>query len=222
MRYKCNLLGKYLDAKNPPKKVPNVISLVIYHGEKEYPYSTDVVACFEDEGLAANDRVEPMQLLDLAKIPEEVILQHGGADMLLKLLLKYSRKKDFIQRILALMEQHPNIFVSLPTAQANFIFEYILHVGKGTPANASTMKATMNQLYGKAKADQFFSLADYFKQKLRKEGIQQGMLKKRISKGRYPRTIKKMVAKGRLTQREAEENDAWWVVRSSSAIQYFV
>ena len=104
------------------------------------------------------------------------------------------------------MEQKPNIFLSLPTAQATFIFEYILHVGKGTPANASTMKTAMNRIYGENKAQKIFSLADYFrleaKEKAKQEGIREGM-EKGMQKGREE-TIKKMLAEGKLTQKEAK------------------
>ncbi len=227
LRYKCNLLGKYLDAKNPPPKIPNVISLVIYHGKKEYPYSTDIVACFEDEKLAARDVLAPMCVLDLKKMSEEALLGNEGADTLLKFLLKHSREKDFIQKLQALMEQKPEIFVSLSIPQAQFVFEYALYVGKGTPANASIMRTAMNQLYGKPKAQKIFSLADYFreeaKKKVRKEGIQEGMRKgvekgrkegiqEGIQKGRQEgiqqgveKAIKRIVATGKLTQKEAEE-----------------
>ncbi len=174
LRYKCNLLGKYIDAKNPPKKIPNVISLVIYHGEKEYPYSTHVVACFEDERLAARDMFVPMHVLDLKKKSKEELLDNEGADTILKFLLKYSREKDFIQRIQTFMKERPNIFLSLSAAQATFIFEYILYVGKGTPANAKIMEAAMNQLYGAPKAKKIFSLADYFRQEGMRKGVEKG------------------------------------------------
>ena len=186
LRYKYNLLSKYIDAKKPPKKVPNVISLVIYHGEKEYPYSTEVVACFEDERLAASDAFVPMHVLDLKKMPEGELLDNEGADTILKLLLKYSREKDFIQRIQALMKERPNIFLSLSIAQATFIFEYILYVGKGTPANAKIMKAAMNQLYGAPKAKKIFSLADYFRLEGMRKGVEKGKLegmRKGVEKG---------------------------------------
>ncbi len=187
LRYKYNLIGKYIDAKNPPEKIPNVISLVIYHGEKEYPYSTDVVACFEDEELATNDLEEPMHVLNLKKVSEAAMLRNGGADSLLKFLLKYSREKNFIQRIQAFMKERPNIFLSLSAAQAKYIFEYIFNVGKGTPENARIMKAAMNQLYGAPKAKKIFSLADYFRLEAKKEGKQEGRIegmRKGIEKGR--------------------------------------
>ncbi len=197
--YKYNIIGKYIHSKHPPEKIPNVIGLVIYHGEKEYPCSTDVVACFEDEGLAASDVFVPMHILNLKKMSVGVLLRNEGADTPLKLLLKYSREKDFIQRMQALMKQHPNIFLSLSIRQAQFVLEYALYVGKGTAANARIMEAAMNQLYGAPKAKKIFSLADYFRLEAKKEGMRKG-----VEKG-IQQAIERIVAKGKLTQREAEE-----------------
>lgn len=205
--YKYNLIGKYLHQKNPPKKIPNIIGIVLYHGETAYPYSTDVAACFEDRELALKDALEPMVLIDLKKISEKELFDNVGDDTLLKFLLKYSRTKDFIKKIRALMEQRPSIFVSLSTNQATFVFHYVLHVGKGTPSNAKMMKIAMNRIYGQPKADKIFSLADYFREEGMQEGIQKGReegIQEGIQRGREE-VIAKMVAKGKLTRKQAEE-----------------
>ena len=78
LRYKMNVLGKYLDAKKKPKKLPNIVSLVVYNGTKKYPHAKDVFSCFEDKELAKQDIIEPMVLLDLTDTPEEDIVKQGG------------------------------------------------------------------------------------------------------------------------------------------------
>jgi len=179
LRYKLNILGKYMDSSKRPKKLPNVIGLVIYHGKREYPFPQDVPSCFEDPALATAELMKPMLVVDLAAMPEDVLLQHHSADTLLKILLKLSRQKDFIRKVEQLISMQPQIFLSLSSTQAGFVFEYVLRVGKGNPQNAKIMKTAMNQLYGEKKASKVFTLMDYF----REEAIQMAKVKgERIGK----------------------------------------
>ena len=179
LRYKMTLLGKYLDAKSKREKLPNVIGLVLYHGEKAYPYEKDIASCFEDKELAKQDMLETMTLIDLASISEDKILDEVDADTLLMLLLKYSRDKDFIRKMRACMHSHPQILLSLSPTQAGFVFEYILHLGKGTPQNAEAMKATMNQMSETPQGEKIFSLMDYFKEEARQEARQEAQQEER-------------------------------------------
>lgn len=198
LRYKLNVLSKYLDSKNPPKKLPNIMSLVIYHGEQKYPYEKDIFSCFEDKELAMHDITKPMLLLDLSETPKKELIEKGGADAVFKLLLKYSRTKDFIGKIQELMFTSPDLFLSLSLQQAGYMYEYAMFVGKGTPENAKNMENAMQQVYGETKARKIFSLADYYKQEARKEGKKEGM-EKGMEKGKKERNIeiaKQMIVKG--------------------------
>ena len=62
------------------------------------------------------------------------------------------------------------LFVSLSIEQARFVFEYVLHLGKGKPENAESMKTAMNQVYGETKTQEVYSLMDYFRDEARSEG----------------------------------------------------
>ena len=68
-----------------------------------------------------------------------------GLNTLFKLLLKWSRKRDFIQKLQHSMDANPQLFVTLSLEQAGHIFEYAMFVGKGKPHNAQTMKASMQK-----------------------------------------------------------------------------
>ena len=190
LRYKLNIVGKYLDAKKRPDKIPNIVALVIYNGEGKYPYAKDVFSCFRNADLAKSDITNPMNLLDLAELPAEEITRMGGADAVLKLLLKFGRQRDFIQKIHQAMESCPEIFVSLSENQIVVLYEYSLCVGKGTKENANTMKEAIQRTYGESKATKIFSLADYFKQEARQEGMEKGKQEGKIE------IAKQMLSKG--------------------------
>ena len=190
LRYKMNVLGKYLDMKKKPEKLPNIISLVVYHGEKKYPYAKNIFSCFEDGGLAKQDIIEPMVLLDLSQASSAEIIGQGGADAVLKLMLKWGRERDFVSKLQELMCSNPEIFVSLSLQQAGYIYEYAMFVGEGTPKNAEIMKNAIEKTYGESKAKKMFSLADYYK----KEGIEKGI-----------EAIQDFLKEGLITKEQAEK-----------------
>ena len=183
LRYKLNIVGKYLDAKKKPDKIPNVVALVIYNGAGTYPYAKDIFSCFQNPALAKSDITNPMNLLDLSEIPAKEITRMGGADAVLKLLLKFSRELDFIQKIKEHMYANSKIFVTLSETQARFMYEYVLFVGSGTKENANTMNEAIQQTYGADKATKIFSLFDYFKQEAMQEGKKKG-IKEGIKEGK--------------------------------------
>ncbi len=186
LRYKLNIIGKYLDSKKRPNKLPNIVALVIYHGEGRYPYAKDIFSCFQNPALARQDIAEPMNLLDLTSLPAAAITRMGGADAVLKLLLKFGRDRDFIEKIQHMMHTQPDLFLSLSHAQAGLMFEYALFVGSGNAENAKTMKQAIQQTYGQAKAGKIFSLADYYTSEGFQKGIQKGkieMAKQMLAKG---------------------------------------
>lgn len=163
-RYELNVLAKHLDGKKQPEKLPNVISLVIYHGKRKYPYAKDTFSCFQDKELAFRSIVAPMNLVDLADIPEDSFKECEGADTVLKILLRYGRDRDFIQKIVNFMRLNPIIFVDLSGKQVGVMYEYTMLVGQGTRENEKAMKQAIRNTYGAARAEKFFSLADYFRQ----------------------------------------------------------
>ena len=193
-----NVLGKYLDMKKKPKKLPNIVSLVVYHGERAYPFAKDVFSCFEDEGLAKQDILEPMVLLDLSQASIAEIIGQGGSDAVLKLLLKWGQERDFINKLQKLMSLNPEIFVSLSAQQAGFMYDYVMLVGKGTRKNAEIMDTALQQVFGEKKAKAIFSLADFYREEGIQKGIQQGM-EKGIE------AIKDLLAKGIMDEAQAKK-----------------
>ena len=207
LRYKMTLLDKYIDSKKPPKTVPNIIGIIIYGGKSKYPYPKDVASCFDDPKLALKEITEPMIVVEPSAMPENTLQQQGGADAVLKLLIKYSKQKDFVGKMESLMKNNSKIFLSLSVTQASKVLEYVLFVGKGTETNAKRMKATINQVYGTAKGTKIFSLVDYFKQEGRLEGVQKG-IEQGLQQGREEgsvSTLELLKSKGWLTEEHAQK-----------------
>ena len=76
-------------------QLPIVVPLCIYHGgSKAYPYSTDILNCFYDAGLAKQVLFKPCRLIDLTQMTLEDFQQHGPAG-LLEVVLQHHNEKQF-------------------------------------------------------------------------------------------------------------------------------
>ena len=95
--YICLLMNEHLKKGN--KKLPVVLNLLLYSGKKSpYPYSLDLYDCFEDPDLAREWMFKPLDIIDLSVLSEEVLSQHGQADML-EILLKYGQESSIIAQL---------------------------------------------------------------------------------------------------------------------------
>jgi predicted transposase/invertase (TIGR01784 family) len=77
-------------------QLPVVITVGLYAGdETPYPYSVDIYDCFAEPDLARELMFKALQLIDLTIINQEELTHHGKAD-LLEILLKQAISRDFL------------------------------------------------------------------------------------------------------------------------------
>jgi recombination-promoting nuclease RpnB len=77
LKYVVGLMDNY-SRQNPGKKLPIILPIVLYHGERSpYPYSTEMWDCFENSELAKQWALKPFQLIDLTVMSDEEIQQHN-------------------------------------------------------------------------------------------------------------------------------------------------
>ena len=178
LRYELNILGKYLDAKKRPKKLPNIVTIVLYHGKGKYPYPTDIASCFQNGKVTGRGLLEPMNLVDLASLSKKELKLYRKPDAVLKILLKYSNEINFVEEITEFMRDVPSIFRSLSRKQLKFTYEYVMFRAGGTKENEKLMKEAIKNTLGEEDAGQFFSLVDYYTLK-GKESVAKEMLLER-------------------------------------------
>ena len=107
LEYNVKMCREYINQGN--KKLPLVVNLVLYSGEKTpYPHSVDIFDCFEAPDMARAMMFKPLALIDLGQLSEAELVQHGSAD-LLELLLKQSREHTFYKWL----EEHPGLVLTL-------------------------------------------------------------------------------------------------------------
>ena len=160
--YICLLMNEHLKKGND--KLPVVLNLLLYSGKKSpYPYSLDLYDCFEDPDLAREWMFKPLDIIDLSTLSEEILSQHGQADML-EILLKYGQEPS----IIAQLKQNPALLKKLmERVYGKSGVSYILGVEK--TKNASEVLEEIKKLVPDKK-DDIMSAAN----QLVEQGVQQG------------------------------------------------
>lgn len=81
LRYKLAIMKQHLDQGN--KKLPAVIPMLFYHGKRRpYPYSLELIDCFEDKEFAKNYFFNAPFLVDIGLTPDEEIYKHKKLGLL--------------------------------------------------------------------------------------------------------------------------------------------
>jgi predicted transposase/invertase (TIGR01784 family) len=76
-----------------------VIPLLFYRGKKSpYPFTTDIMDCFQNKELAQETFLKPYSLIDITVIPDEELRTHKGI-AILELIQKNIHKRDALEFI---------------------------------------------------------------------------------------------------------------------------
>ena len=74
LQYTMSIMDQHLKKHPKDKKLPLVVPLILYTGDKPYTYSTDLFDLFgKEKNLAKSTFLSPYQLIDLNKIPDETL-----------------------------------------------------------------------------------------------------------------------------------------------------
>jgi predicted transposase/invertase (TIGR01784 family) len=106
LTYTVQIMQWHLSQGN--KKLPLVIPCVLYHGkESPYPYSSNVVDCFEDVELAKEYAFRSFDLIDLTMMDDKKI-EDFDTSLFFEYMLKHSREKDFIDQLISILSANPD------------------------------------------------------------------------------------------------------------------
>jgi len=127
--YQALILNRYL--KNHPDeetKLPVIIPLLLYTGKQSpYPYSLELIECFENQALAKSTLYQPPKLIDLSQIPDDEIKQHGRVAVL-EMVQKHIHDRDlmsFAYDFISLLNQ-----IKIAQNLYNPLLEYIITTGE--------------------------------------------------------------------------------------------
>lgn len=126
LEYSLQIMQMHLAQDN--KKLPIILPCVIYHGEKSpYPFSNDLLDCFEDVELAKQYAFKPFNLIDLTIAKDEDIAKLPPT-LYFEYLLRHARDEDFAEKLIDFIEHHPQFvyyFLSGGVDFLNVVLSYV-------------------------------------------------------------------------------------------------
>jgi len=174
LKYIIQLMNRHL-IQNETSVLPLVIPLVIYNGDRVYPYSMDLFDLFapEDRQMAKDMLVAPYPLIDLNTLDAREIRDDSWVSIMLN-ALKYGPSKAQPKDILALLEVP---IVALAAQQdigyIEAVFLYLCE-SKDSEFRQELLNAFHTTLQPILGEDFMTTIADSFRQEGVEEGMQQG------------------------------------------------
>jgi len=178
LKYICNIIDHHLkthDTKDD-KKIPLIYPLVIYHGKRKYPFSTDLSDLI-DAPASLIDRyfLKPFQLIDLGQIDDETLKQHAWSGV-----MEFTLKHIFARDILPRLKEIAGILHQLDNAGGRdfiaIVLQYLLERGELSDREAF-FKLIDTQISHEV-GEKIMSLAEQLKQEGREKGRIEGELNK--------------------------------------------
>jgi len=184
------------------KKLPLVIPAVLYHGvQSPYPYSRDIIDCFEDIEAAKQYALRPCHLIDLTVTSDDTIA-HLSANLQFEYLLKHCRDEGFAEKLMDFIKLYPKLadyFLSGDKHFLNIILSYI-ETRKNNTVNAiEKLIETIDSNTG----GKFMNTIQRWEEKAKQQGIEQGM-EKGMEKG-MRKIARNLLAKDKLSIAEIAE-----------------
>ena len=129
LKYICNIIDQHLKTHGKDK-IPLIYPIVIYHGKRKYPYSTNLADLIDaPKELVDSYFLKPFQLIDLGQIDDETLKQHAWSGV-----MEFALKHIFARDILPWLKDITNILHHLDkTGERDYIaivLQYLLERGE--------------------------------------------------------------------------------------------
>ncbi len=175
LKYLVRILDAHL-VTHKTSVLPLVIPLVLYNGEKSYPYSMDIIDLFSADirQRAREQWVKPFSLLDLSQLDSREVKDDAWVSLLLN-ALKHGPTEASPEEIInvlkidmvLLAEQHELGYIQ-------DVFQYLCEVKERRLRSALWRK--FQECLQPVLGEEFMiSIADEIRQEAREQGMQQGM-----------------------------------------------
>lgn len=175
LKYMCNIIDHHLQTHGG-KKIPLIYPLVIYHGKRKYPFSTDLNDLVDaPPSLVDRYFLKPFQLIDLGQIDDETLKQHAWSGV-----MAFALKHIFARDILPWLKDIAETLHQLDNAGGRdfiaIVLQYLLERGELSDKEAffKLIDTQISQEVG----EKIMSLAEQLKKEGRIEGRIEGELNK--------------------------------------------
>jgi recombination-promoting nuclease RpnB len=167
LKYTCNIIDHHLQTHGG-KKIPLIYPLVIYHGKRKYPFSTDLSDLIDaPPSLIERYFLKPFQLIDLGQIDDETLKNHAWAGV-----MEFALKHIFSRDILPWLKDIAGTLHQLDNAGGRdfiaIVLQYLLERGELSDKEAF-FKLIDTQISHEV-GEKIMSLAEQLKEEGRIEG----------------------------------------------------
>lgn len=169
LKYLCNIMDDHLKTHNT-QKLPLIYPLVVYHGKRRYPFSTDLRDLVDaPKELVDRFFLKPFQLIDLGSIEDEVLKKHAWSGVM-EFALKYIFSRDVLPWLTNMANLMHEIEHSGGRDFIAIVLQYILE--RGEISNPSAFFQLIDTKISPEVGEHIMSLAI----KLKEEGKLEGKL----------------------------------------------
>ena len=188
LKYMCNIIDHHLKTHGG-KKIPLIYPLVIYHGKRKYPFSTDL-SDLVDAPPSLIDRyfLKPFQLIDLGQIDDETLKQHAWSGV-----MEFALKHIFARDILPFLKDIADTLHQLDNAGGRdfiaIVLQYLLERGELSDKEAF-FKLIDTQISHEV-GEKIMSLAEQLKEEGRIEKERE-IAKRMLDEGAEPAFVAKV------------------------------
>ena len=171
LKYMLAIMEHHLK-KTKSQTLPLIYPLILYTGEKPYPYSMDIFDLFADrKDLAKEMLVSPYHLVDLTQVSDEALKQYmwfGTA----ALVAKHIKDPDILPLFKTLLEALRQLANQGEESYIYTVISYVIEAGE-----VSDRQDFLQTIRGLEFIDEgkLMTLAEQFRQEGYQKGIQQGM-----------------------------------------------
>ena len=188
LKYMCNIIDHHLKTYGG-KKIPLIYPLVIYHGKRKYPFSTDLNDLV-DAPSSLIDRyfLKPFQLIDLGQIDDQTLKQHAWSGV-----MEFALKHIFARDILPWLKDIAATLRHLDNAGGRdyieIVLQYLLERGELSD-NEAFFKLIDTQISHEV-GEKIMSLAEQLKEEGRIEKERE-IAKRMLNEGMDPALVAKV------------------------------
>jgi recombination-promoting nuclease RpnB len=180
LKYTVELMSHHLNQGY--KKLPVILPLVLYHGEKSpYPHSVEIWDCYDNPETASQWALRPFRLIDLTVLSDEEINRHGLSSAM-EILFRHSRQKEFPLDWLGQLltdGKMTTIYTEIGSGYFKDVLRYFIEIcGRSASAEGTKELEQALALWVSAvpqAQEDIMTFAQQLEQKGRQEGIQQGI-----------------------------------------------
>ena len=164
-------------------KLPNIFSLVIYHGKRPYPslYAREASSCFEIPELAPFKTCDDtLQLVDLRQASDEQLFSAQNVAGLVQGILKYGFDDQLFAKLSAWSSKYKGIFRALKKGKEISIFDYVSQIGETKGQNVEALLGIFEKAFGEEQYKSIMTLAKQLEQQGMQQGMQQGVEQRNV------------------------------------------